>query len=420
MDKVNAKETPINIEDFENLFQSILAQPELDKHLYTFVHNLSTILLCWRSSTGEEGWATGCKGANNKELFTADEAAQIEQLFLKAGPVIQSMFSDQKWQQRGGDITDGLQKQAEFSINPEDISIDRIYRRFSNYMSRIDEQNRELAHMIGPLAITSSMKMDPSIPIPIPPFRIQMPANAIVPLLNGVLEILRIIFTFAFPVDVLRKLLTVFQAGFDVARGEWKYAIFTLMGLFGSAPLLIGVVLKLLRDAWLFISPQIREQIQDDMFYASKSFFAGFLLWSFSVFAPDFIRTPIETVIAPVKELIESVNDKIDSLEEKAKSAGKPLGLDVIFARIPKDTVPSFQNIQQIQRIVQQPEIFCNPQVQSIMEPFMQIPPLRLAFELLNIPVDAEERVRRCAGVSADQDITESIIQRMKPVVRRL
>ncbi len=410
----------IKIEDFEELFQRILAQPELDKHLYTFIHNLSTILICWRSSAGEQGWATGCTGADGVQLFSADEAAQVEQLFTRAGPVIQSMFSEQKWQQRGGDITDGMKKLSTFSINPEDVSIDNLYRRFSNYMASIDEQNRELARMIGPLAITSSLKMDPSIPIPIPPFRIQMPANAIIPLLNGLLEILRIIFTFAFPVDALRKLFTVFQAGFDVARGEWKYAIFTLMGLFGSAPLLIGVALKLMRDAWLFISPQIREQIQDDMFYASKSFFAGFLLWSFSVFSPDFIRTPIETAIMPVKELIEGVNEKIEGFETKAKSIAKPLGLDVIFARIPEDTIPSFQNIQQIQRIVQQPEIFCNPQVQSIIEPFMKIPPLRLAFELLNIPIDAEERVRRCAGVGVDQDITESIIQRMKPVVRRL
>ncbi len=411
----------LSINDFEDVFQKILQQPELDKNLYWFIHNLSTVLVCWKDRQQDTGWAAGCKAATGDSIFTVEEAVKIEDLFEDAAPVLKKMFKDSSIQAGGAaDITETLKGLAANYLKPEDISLDRLYRRFSNYMGHLDEQNRELARQIGPLAITSSLKMDPSIPIPFPPFRLSLPANSILPLLNGIMEILRIIFTFAIPVDGLRKLLTVFQTVLDVARGEWKYGIFTFMGYFGTMPLVIGVALKLVRDAWLFISPQIREQLQDDMFHASKSFFAGFILWIFATFAPDFIRTPIDTALTPARALVENINNTIDVVEEKAKAAAKPMGLDVIFARIPIDSVPSFTNIQQIQRIIQQPEIFCNSSVRTVLEPFKKIPPIRLALELMNIPIDDEERARQCTGFDENSSITDSILLRMKPVVKPL
>lgn len=410
-----------SINDFENIFQKILQQPELDKNLYWFIHNLSTVLICWKERRQDTGWATGCKASTGDSIFTAEEAVKIEDLFEDIAPILKKMFKDSTVQAGGAaDITETLKGLASTYLKPEDISLDRVYRRFTSYMGQLDEQNRELARQIGPLAITSSLKIDPSIPIPFPPFRLSMPANAILPLLNGIMEILRIVFTFAIPVDGLRKLLTVFQTVLDVARGEWKYGIFTFMGFFGTMPLVIGVALKLVRDAWLFISPQIRDQLQDDMFHASKSFFAGFILWIFATFAPDFIRTPIDTALIPARALVENINNTIDTVEQKAKETAKPMGLDVIFARIPIDAVPSFNNIQQIQRIIQQPEIFCNSSVKTVLEPFKKIPPIRLALELMNIPMDDEERIRRCMGFNEDASITDSILQRMKPVVKPL
>lgn len=409
------------ITDFENIFQKILQQPELDKNLYWFIHNFSTVFLCWKDRKQDAGWAAACKTATGDSIFTAEEAVKIEDLFEDAEPILKKMFVHSAIQAGGAaDITETLKGLAATYLKPEDISLDRVYRRFTNYMGQLDEQNRELARQIGPLAITSSLQIDPSIPIPFPPFRLSVPANAILPLLNGIMEILRIIFSFVVPVDGLRKLLTVFQTVLDVARGEWKYGIFTFMGFFGTMPLVIGVALKLVRDAWLFISPQIREQLQDDMFHASKSFFAGFILWIFATFAPDFIRAPINTALIPAKELVDNINNAISEVEEKAKSTAKPMGLDVIFARIPTDTIPSFGNIQQIQRIVQQPEIFCNSSVRNVLEPFKKIPPIRLALELMNIPMDDEERVKQCMGFNENSNITDSILQRMKPIVKPL
>jgi hypothetical protein len=405
------------IEDFEKIFKNILSEPEFDKNLYTFFHNLSTVILCWKTRQGSN-WAAKCMGLDDRPLFTKKDASIVEGLFDDAEPVLDKMIYSK---QHGGavDITDTLRTLADNYLKPEDISLDRTYRRFTDYIAKLDDQNRQLARQIGPVALISSLKIDPSIPIPFPPYRLQMPANAILPLFNAIMEILRIIFTFAFPIDGMRKLLTVFQTLLDVSRGEWKHGILTFIGFFGKMPLVIGIALKIVRDAWLLISPQIRDQLQDDIFRASKSFFAGFLLWIFATFSPDFIRAPFETALIPIRSIVNGINNTIDNLEIQAKTVARPMKLDVEFPRIPESSIPSFTDIQQIQRIIQQPEIFCNPTVRAALQPFIYIPPLRLALELMNIPVDPEEQAAQCVNITTET-LSESILRRMKPVVKQL
>ena len=406
------------IEDFEKIFQNILAEPEFDKNLYIFFHNLSSILLCWKNRESSIGWAQTCTDSEGRQLFTKKEADIVEDLFEDAGPILEKMFGQK--QHGGGDITDTLREFAANYLKPEDISLDRTYRRFTDYMARLDDQNRQLARQIGPVALISSLKIDPSIPLPFPPFRLQVPANAILPLFNAIIEILRLLFTFAFPIDGMRKLLTIFQTLLDVSRGEWKHGVLTFIGFFGQMPLVIGIALKIVRDAWLLISPQIREQLQDDIFRASKSFFAGFLLWIFATFSPDFIRAPFEAALIPIRKIVDGINATIDNLEEQAKVSARTMQLDVEFPRIPESSIPSFTDIQQIQRIIQQPEIFCNPTVRSALQPFISIPPIRLALELMNIPMDPDSQAMQCAHIDVDASLSDSILRRMKPVVKPL
>jgi hypothetical protein len=408
----------VKIEDFEKIFKNILTEPEFDKNLYIFFHNLSSILLCWKNRESSIGWAQACTDSEGHQLFTKKEADAVEDIFEDAGPILEKMFAQK--QHGGGDITDTLREFAANYLKPEDISLDRTYRRFTDYMARLDDQNRQLARQIGPVALISSLKIDPSIPLPFPPFRLQVPANAILPLFNAIIEILRLLFTFAFPIDGMRKLLTIFQTLLDVSRGEWKHGVLTFIGFFGQMPLVIGIALKVVRDAWLLISPQIREQLQDDIFRASKSFFAGFLLWIFATFSPDFIRAPFETALIPIRKIVDGINATIDNLEEQAKVSARTLQLDVEFPRIPESSVPSFADIQQIQRIIQQPEIFCNPTVRTALQPFISIPPIRLALELMNIPMDPESQAMQCAHIDADASLSDSILRRMKPVVKPL
>ncbi len=409
----------VTYKDIEEVLLKIPKEPGANDNIYTFLHVASQIILLILHGNLSKDDIKSITLPDGSEAFTEDDAVRLADALESAGPKLKTIFEHIARPKTKGQTGGGIEKLIEMAqqayIPPEEISLDHQYNKLTSYLDQLDEQNRELARTLGPVAFISNMKVDPFVILP-GGAKLQFPARAILPLINVLLELLRIFFSLVPFGRVPRDFLTVFMALFDIARGEWKYSIFTILGLFGTAPLLIGVFFKLLRDIWLLIEPRLQKKIRLDLYLATKSIFVGFWLRLTTMFMPDFVRGPLEATLAPFHALLENLNRTMEQIEEKVKTTTEPMGVIVKFPRIPTESMPSLDDIQALQTVISQPEIFCADDFQAIVEPLKAIPPIKLLLEMLNVPMDREMMEAQCQGVKS-QDLAGSFVERLMPTV---
>jgi hypothetical protein len=188
-----------------------------------------------------------------------------------------------------------------------------------------------------------------------------------------------------------------------------------MMGVYSKTFMFYGMIGKVGRWVYDFISPDIQTRLEDDLLAGGKSMVVGFWLWFLNLVSPKIVQNTINTLLQTVNMPLELLNKQIDAIEQQAQATAAPLGAKVEFPRIPMDKVPSFEDIQNFQAILHRPEIFCSEGFQAIFTPAIAIPPLRLAFELLNIPTTPEGVAKQCTGVP--KTMTEAIVKTMTPTV---
>jgi gas vesicle protein len=214
----------------------------------------------------------------------------------------------------------------------------------------------------------------------------------------------------------MRILLSVVIGFLELIRGDWQKSVLTLFGVYSSTALVIGLFGKILRNAWLFMAPDLQRQLRDDIFKSSKSVFVGFLLWSFSVFSPKLIRIAVNNSFEQMQTLVENFNEKAQQVQDKAQAAVGAAGISVSFPKIPLDVVPNMDDIQNLQTIAKIPAVYCSPEFQKILEPVLLVPPLRLIVELLNIPTIEEDKKAACAAVKPG-GLADSVADLVTPEV---
>jgi hypothetical protein len=187
----------------------------------------------------------------------------------------------------------------------------------------------------------------------------------------------------------------------DLARGNLYHAIFSFLGMFGKYPMYAGILLKIVRDAYMLIAPDIRYEIRDVLFKSSKSFVTGFMIWFFAVISPDIIRKPVVMLLDKVRMVAENWNDTMSKAEVKATAALKGVGY-VELPKLPADKIPSIGDLYILQEYVHHPRFYCHPDVSPLLQQMRSIPPLALFFDLLNIPAPTSlEYQKKCAEVEA-------------------
>ena len=307
------------------------------------------------------------------------------------------------------------------TINPEDISIDKIYHTIDNTLNKYDDQWREIAGSLGVVKGVEAQDYKGTFIIPfVPPIPIPfyVLGKAIFPFLNVVLEFMRIaVSDTIWDVPTARVLLSIAIAILDLLRGEWKNAVLTLLGTYSSNAALAGFGLKLIHNAYLFIAPDLQKQLKDTVYRSTKSMTVGFLLWSFTCFAPDFVRFAADQSFSKLRDIVAGMNDKIQAAEDQAQGVAEAAGVKVTFPKVPLDVIPSIDDIQNLQTIARVPEIYCSAEVQDILQPLLLIPPLRLAIELLNIPTVEEDVTSMCKGVDTSS-IEKSVVDMATPNVK--
>ena len=393
--------------------------------LYTAMDGMSRVGLAYLNANGAPGWALKAKNEEGEPIWTKKEADALEEL-------VSEKVKTYKEIQKGGAIV--KPPGPELHVTPASslvtlpvastFSIDEIFENIRDYVATIDTKNRELASILGPVAIVKSMSEDYTKDIEIPmltplyPFikNVPVPPRMVIPLINSVLETCRLmVSTGNLDIEILRKLLSFVLAIFDITRGEWKNGLFSFMGFFGKETMVLGQSLKTARWIYNFISPDIQRRIEDDIFAGGKSIIAGSILWFVSIVSPGIVQRIVNNMVAVAKQPVDELNKKFEEIQKVSQASASKIGATVTFPKFPLAQFPSFDDVQNFQSIVHQPEVFCSKQFQSAFASAIEVPVLRILFEMMNVPTTLEKVAETCRGQEAS--IEESLMKSMLPTV---
>jgi len=298
-----------------------------------------------------------------------------------------------------------------------DISLDGAYKKIKEVIHSIDEKNREIASVVGPVAFINSNKHSFGLG-PIPPYlpvRLELPANSVLPFVTYFLESLRLVVLGGpYKSDLLQKVLSIVLAVLDVSSGQWKNGVLSILGLFGTYPLLFGFMGRIMRQVWNFVSPDLQNRLEDDVFAASKSLVAGLWLSMFTTFAPNELHDKLQGILDKLKAPAEQFNTKLEAIEKEMQASAMKMGLHVELPKIPLSEIPSMDDLQSLQAILRRPEVVCNPEVRQVIRPLFESPTTRLLLELFNIPSTDEAFGEICKG----QNI--KVADAFKPIISPL
>lgn len=411
MPKAETKIDQKKVSELLNKVEDVIGEEpdKLPERLWTAIEGYSSLPMAYKQAKGKKGWARTLVDLSNQPLFSPEEADQVENIL---GPILEEVFVA-----AGGGRQDGggaapvswgprsSMVQPPFAISPDKISMDLAYKTIFDTIDQYDEQWHQIASAI-PLVkgIESTDYVIPLGTVPVP-----VPGRLVLPLLNGVLELLRLgVSNNLVDIAALRVFFSIGLALLDLVKGEWKDSLLSLLGIAGKGGVYVGFFGKLFLDAWSFIAPDIQKQLRKDLYRSGKSAIAGFILWSFSLFAPAPLRLAAEQARAQLVTIIDQINTKIEGVEAQLQPAAAAARVKVSLPRAPLEMVPSLEDIENLQTIVRQPAIFCSPDVQPIFQKLILMPPLRLVLELMNIPTLEEDRAELCRGV-APKSLAESI-----------
>jgi hypothetical protein len=375
---------------------------ETNTHLYSFFEKATELGTQLVKSQGNTGWSQTLKDSSGNLLFSPEESKDIESY-------IQIPTNLEKIQLGGallipGGINSLLQPGA-IPIDPRDISIDEAFFKLKKYLEEYDFKFKEIASQLGVLDLIQEgpdLKGVIPMPPPIPPIPWYFSRRLAVPLASTFVEIMRV-WIAILPIDftLYRFWLSLIQTFLDAIRGDLKQAIMSSLGLFSQGGLRSGILGRFLINLLSFVSPDLQEQFAVNLYKTSKSFTVGIVLWMFSVLAPDAVRLTVSKSLDLAKETVNEFNEKIKDVEQQVDTVAQKAGLEVSFPRIPEEFVPTLDDIQNIQMLARNPQVFCSPQFQAILEPLKVVPPMRFVLDMLNIPTVQEDVEATCKGVDS-------------------
>ena len=428
MDHSGQKELEIALENLEKLANA--DHSSLRKKVYDTFSGISFLVLEAKKNNFKRGWSSNIVDRHDEPMFERDEAKIVEDAVQK---FVKPLFHPSS-NKVGGSTSPSVKASAtgqlvKPTINPEDLSIDRMFWKIRDMIQSIDDQVKNFSRELGPFRFfydkgTPDFRFPLPIPAPPPVFVsvIMVPVNPrAIPIAIGlIIEAIRITTTVG-PLtnDRARKFLSLALGLIDFLKGDWKQGILSMIGFFGEIPMLAGLIGKVLLNLLDLIAPDIQERMTMDIYQSGKSISIGFLLWGFANFSPDFIRLSVRTQFDQIKKVVEDANGKIHEIEAAMQKSVEPAGLQLKMKDIPEGFVPTFDDIQNLQAIVRQPTIYCSKEFQEATEPLRKIPPIRLILELMSIPTDPQTLAFECkdsAGESLEKTVEDLVTPEITPI----
>jgi hypothetical protein len=387
-------------------------QSELPQMIYDAMNGLSKTLVAYKEKHGQEGWANTLVDTEGNPIWSEDQRKELNELLpgtiRQAGGALSP-----------GDVQYGVDSKFVAPVPQAPIKTDGLVENVQSYLTTLDEKNKELANIVGPVAMIRSLPGgEAAIPAypPYIPVKAPIPTNLIVTSINAVLEACRLLVSNnVIDIGILRKILSIVLAVYDILRGDWRSGVLSMLGFFSRSMVFYGVLGKITLWVYNLISPDIRSRISDDMVAGAKSAVLGFWLWFLALVSPEHVRTTINTMVATASKPLEELNKQIEAVEKQAQAAAAPIGARVSFPRVPLNQMPSFDDIQNFQSILHQPEVFCSDGFQAAIQPGLAVPAIRIVLDLANIPTTPEGLAKACAGVP--KSVKEAVVQKLQPTV---
>lgn len=386
------------MEDVDQMIAEIQERlPAASAYAYIAIWAFAEMMQRASANSETPGFANILFPHTHVPLFSKDEAAKLEDAWRT--------YMIPATQKGGADLAgivkavgDGI---GSVSVDPESFSVDRQYEGFTKTLDDLDEKLTSFSKQYGLVALESTAP-DPKFVIPPIPFPIIFPIRLAMPILNTLLEVLRVGTNFLpGPLQVLGKPVTFLMVLLDLARGNLYHAIFSFLGIFGQYPMYFGILLKILRDAYVLIAPDIRDDARDILWRSGKSFLAGFTIWLFALVSPDMVRKPVVRVLDKIREFVDAYNQSVEVQQIQAQAALAGKG-SLEIPKIPSTRIPTIGDLYIIQEYLHHPQIYCHDEIAPLIAEMRAIPPLALFFDLIDIPAIGSQRfTEACASIAS-------------------
>ena len=399
-----------DIHDITHTVKQLLKSNHFLPGLYDSVENICAIFSAIVQSRGER-WTDHLY----HKSWTTEEKKKLETLFQPYLSSILSFFNGM----RGGadeDAESDADEDEDEDAETTDKSPDNIFIKIRDAFQYVDSAMYELASQKGIIKYEKAADKEedyhifPSaIVTPLTPLigpvaaeglkQFKVPLRTLIVLVYLFLDMTRIGAATAGQ-DSARKSLSIAVALVDFLRGDWKRAILSIMGYFGTAPLFMGQLAK----AYLFLFQMLSPRIQDNFIFgaydAIKSFIMGILLTLFKVTAPYQLR---KTVIE-VFETIAKHKKDIDGTLESAD-----------LNPLPEYMTPSFEDLNNLQALMDDPAFLCSKEHQELIKSINQSEMLNILLQLARIPVTEQFIKWKCEGKPARSFVEELADRQKKP-----
>jgi len=405
------------IKEIEQLFKST----ELIPKLYQSVESISRIL-CAIIKTRGENWLNEL----NDLPLNSIERVKLNNVFQPYIPFILSFFNGKM---KGGenkekddadadadaeleevkDVTDTSDESANYG--PDDLT-EKIMNTFGFIDSTV---NQVALSDFGILKMEKDSDSEPDIRL-FPDFitkpvyglnpaiskgleQIRVPFRTLVIVVYLLLDIARMAFASAGN-DMNRNILSIVVAVLDLLRGDWKKAIMTIMGYFGTTPLFMGQLGKVYLTLFQTLSPNIQNNFIFGTIDSIKSLIVGILLAVFKVAAPYELRKPIIEVLDTIAKHKQDIDGTLEAADLKP---------------LPDYMAPTFNDLNNLQSLMDDPAFICSSEHQELVKTIDNSAIIHIVLQLLRIPVTERFREYHCG--TETKSFVERIVERQsKPI----
>jgi hypothetical protein len=383
-----------------------------------------------------QGWSSNVYTMYGGQAFETDEErAQVESFMNQhGGDILHSLGllqlegegegEDAPVQLGGGPKEDAAKAQKLIEtmsqyIDPRNISLDAAVSVVLEFMTMMNSKMEDLSRQVGIIKLENTIHEIPLEAFGLPP----IPTRALVVILTGVFEVIRLLSLFGFPGASLFRIFGSFSGGLlEAAKGDWKSAIFTFMGLMGNGGLVIGAFAKIIVKVMSFLSETKRDKLIVSAYEGAKSFVVGFSLFLFTTLSPLSVKEMVEQNLLQFQEFIDGLNEQIQGLKATLQAdpaiAGK---YELQFMDLEMKS-PDFDSLQRLEDLFSLPAFACSKPVQNFVEQMKFVPPALLLLELMGINTTTTLYKKGCAEIpeSSRGTIDAALIEALKPRLRPL
>jgi hypothetical protein len=449
------------LEQIGTIFEEAASNPEMPRQIYDLFSLISTILFEYKTAleSGQEmGWADNIRKEDGSPAFEPHEAKALETSMAPFATHVKALFAPplEVASQHGGAFSaanalsaatgnpfalGSLAKQGiDYARSPEakeklraakqyatdkalqvkqrvqekqdavakkmieslkgqeNMSLDYAVEKVAAYLDALNEKSRSIAETIGILKLEKTVPIIP-IPTPFAGIPLQVPTRLIVLVFQGIIEFIRITFSFSntWAATLVRIFGSFGAALIDAGKGDWKSAVFSILGIFNGNMAIMGAVGKMIVKVFSFVSDDVSSTLGWAMYDSAKSWVAGIWIFVFSVFAPAVIRDHVNGQIGGLNKVLAQIDGEIQS------SVSKIQGEDAFscYTVTPNHTFKSvdFSSLDRLQALLGNPAFHCSPNIVTMINGLSTNPVARIILELIGLPTTTKGLERSCKGM---------------------